>query len=328
MNNRREFITLVGGAAAAWPLAAKAQQTAMPLVGILLPGTPAAEMLLLDAFKRGLAQAGYVEGQTVVLEYRWADGRFDRLPALSADLVRRNVSAIVTLSGTISALAAKAATTSIPILFVTGGDPVKAGLIASLNRPGGNVTGINLLAGLLDGKWVELLHDVVPNVIDLAMLRNPNNPNSDPETGDAEAAAATRDLRLHVFNASTPNEIDSAYAALAQERLRAVLVGTDPFLNDRVEQLVALAARHAVPAIYGYREFTIAGGLLSYGTSRTEASRQLGIYVARVLKGERPADLPVQRAVKIELVLNIKTAKTLGLSFPLPLLARADEVIE
>jgi ABC-type uncharacterized transport system substrate-binding protein len=328
MNNRREFITLVGGAAAAWPLAAKAQQTAMPLVGILLPGTPAAEMLLLDAFKRGLAQAGYVEGQTVVLEYRWAEGRFDRLPALSADLVRRNVSAIVTLSGTISALAAKAATTSIPILFVTGGDPVKAGLIASLNRPGGNVTGINLLAGLLDGKWVELLHDVVPNVIDLAMLRNPNNPNSDPETGDAEAAAATRDLRLHVFNASTPNEIDSAYAALAQERLRAVLVGTDPFLNDRVEQLVALAARHAVPAIYGYREFTIAGGLLSYGTSRTEASRQLGIYVARVLKGERPADLPVQRAVKIELVLNIKTAKTLGLSFPLPLLARADEVIE
>jgi putative ABC transport system substrate-binding protein len=328
MNNRREFITLVGGAAAAWPLAAKAQQTAMPLVGILLPGTPAAEMLLLDAFKRGLAQAGYVEGQTVVLEYRWAEGRFDRLPALSADLVRRNVSAIVTLSGTISALAAKAATTSIPILFVTGGDPVKAGLIASLNRPGGNVTGINLLAGLLDGKRVELLHDVVPNVIDLAMLRNPNNPNSDPETGDAEAAAATRDLRLHVFNASTPNEIDSAYAALAQERLRAVLVGTDPFLNDRVEQLVALAARHAVPAIYGYREFTIAGGLLSYGTSRTEASRQLGIYVARVLKGERPADLPVQRAVKIELVLNIKTAKTLGLSFPLPLLARADEVIE
>jgi putative tryptophan/tyrosine transport system substrate-binding protein len=285
---RRDFITLIGGAAA-WPLAARAQQPAVLLVGVLLPGTPAAEMLLLDAFKRGLAQAGYVEGQTVALEYRWAEGRFDRLPALAADLVRRNVAAIVTLSGTISALAAKAATTSIPILFVTGGDPVKAGLIASLNRPGGNVTGINLLAGLLDGKRVELLHDVVPNVIDLAMLRNPNNPNSDPETGDAEAAAATRDLRLHVFNASTPNEIDGAYAALAQERLRAVLVGIDPFLNDRVEQLVALAARHAVPAIYGYREFTVAGGLLSYGTSRTDASRQLGIYVARVLKGERPA---------------------------------------
>jgi putative ABC transport system substrate-binding protein len=327
MMKRRDFITLLGGAAA-WPLAARAQQPVVPLVGVLLPGTPAAEMLLLDAFKRGLAQAGYIEGQTVTLEYRWAEGRFDRLPALSADLVRRNVSAIVTLSGTISALAAKAATTSIPILFVTGGDPVKAGLIASLNRPGGNVTGINLLAGLLDGKRVELLHDVVPTVVDLAMLRNPNNPNSDPETGDAQAAAATRGLRLRVFNASTPNEIDSAYAALAQEGLRAVVVGTDPFLNDRVEQLVALAARHAVPAIYGYREFTAAGGLLSYGTSRTEASRQLGIYVARVLKGERPTDLPVQRAVKVELVLNIKTAKILGLSFPLPLLARADEVIE
>jgi len=325
---RREFITLLGGAGATWPLAARAQQAAMPAVGVLLPGTPAAEMLLLDAFKRGLAQAGYTEGQAVALEYRWAEGRFDRLPALAADLVRRNVSAIVTLSGTISALAAKAATTSIPILFVTGGDPVKAGLIASLNRPGGNVTGINLLAGSLDGKRVELLHEVVPNIVELAMLRNPNNPNSDPEIAEARAAAGTRGLRLRVFDASTPSEIDSAYAALAQERLGAVVVGTDPFLNDRVEQLVALAARHVAPAIYGYREFTAAGGLLSYGTSRTEASRQLGIYVARVLKGERPADLPVQQAVKIELVLNIKTAKTLGLSFPLPLLARADEVIE
>jgi len=325
---RREFITLLGGAGATWPLAARAQQAAMPAVGVLLPGTPAAEMLLLDAFKRGLAQAGYTEGQAVALEYRWAEGRFDRPPALAADLVRRNVSAIVTLSGTISALAAKAATTSIPILFVTGGDPVKAGLIASLNRPGGNVTGINLLAGSLDGKRVELLHEVVPNIVELAMLRNPNNPNSDPEIAEARAAAGTRGLRLRVFDASTPSEIDSAYAALAQERLGAVVVGTDPFLNDRVEQLVALAARHVAPAIYGYREFTAAGGLLSYGTSRTEASRQLGIYVARVLKGERPADLPVQQAVKIELVLNIKTAKTLGLSFPLPLLARADEVIE
>jgi putative tryptophan/tyrosine transport system substrate-binding protein len=325
---RREFVTLLGGAATAWPIASRAQQSAVPLVGILLPGTPAAEMLLLDAFKRGLAQAGYVEGHTVALEYRWAEGRFDRLPALAADLVRRNVSAIVTLSGTISALAAKAATTSIPILFVTGGDPIKAGLIASLNRPGGNVTGINLLAGLLDGKRVELLHEVVPNVFELAMLRNPNNPNSDPEIGDARAAADTRGLRLRVFEASTPSEIDSVYAALARERLRAVVVGTDPFLNDRVEQLVALAARYAAPAIYGYREFAAAGGLLSYGTSRTEASRQLGIYVARVLKGERPADLPVQQAVKVELVLNIKTAKTLDLSFPLPLLARADEVIE
>jgi putative tryptophan/tyrosine transport system substrate-binding protein len=324
---RREFITLLGGAAA-WPLAARAQQTAMPMLGILLPGTPVAEMLLLDAFKRGLAQAGYVEGQTVALEYRWAEGRFDRLPALAADLVRRNVSAIVTLSGTISALAAKAATTSIPILFVTGGDPVKAGLIASLNRPGGNVTGINLLAGLLDGKRVELLHEVAPDVVDLAMLRNPNNPNSDPETEEARAAAGTRGLRLRVFDASTPSEIDIAYTALVRERLRGVVVGTDPFLNDRVEQLVGLGARHAVPAIYGYREFAAAGGLLSYGTSRTEASRQLGIYVARVLKGEKPADLPVQQAIKVELVINIKTAKTLGFSFPLSLLARADEVIE
>jgi ABC-type uncharacterized transport system substrate-binding protein len=327
MMRRRDLITLLGGAAAAWPVVARAQQT-LPVVAVLLPGTPAAEMHLLDAFKRGLAQAGYVEGQTVVSEYRWAAGRFDRLPALAADLVRRNVSVIVTLAGTISALAAKAATTSIPILFVTGGDPVKAGLIASLNRPGGNVTGINLLAGLLDGKRVELLHEVVPNVLEFAMLRNPNNPNSDPETGEARAAAGTRGLRLRVFDASTPSEIDNAYDALAREQLRAVVVGTDPFLNDRVEQLVGLAARHAAPAIYGYREFATAGGLLSYGTSRTEASRQLGIYVARVLKGERPADLPVQQAVKIELVLNLKTARTFGLSFPLPLLARADEVIE
>jgi putative ABC transport system substrate-binding protein len=325
---RRDFIKGIGGTAAGWPLAARAQRPTTPVIGVLIPGTPQEEMPALNTFKRGLSQSGYVEGQSVTIESRWAEGRFDRLPAMAADLVRRGVSVIVTLGGTITVLAAKGVTTSIPILFSQGGDPVKAGLVASLNRPGGNVTGTTLLAGSLDGKRVELLHEVMPQVTELAMLRNPNNPNSDPETNDAQAAAASKGLRLRVLGVSTPDEIDTAYGVVAREKIAALIVGTDPFLNARVDQLVALAARYAVPAIYGYREFAVAGGLLSYGASRTEALRQLGIYAARVLKGEKPADLPVQQAVKIELVLNLKTAKALGTEFPLPLLARADEVIE
>jgi putative tryptophan/tyrosine transport system substrate-binding protein len=323
---RREFIASIGGAAA-WPLAVRAQQPAQPVIGVLISSASAAESSPLDAFKRGLRQAGYVEGQTISLEYRWAEGRFDRFPAMAADLVRRGVSAIVALGGTLSVLAAKAATTTIPILFVVGGDPVKAGLVASLNRPGGNLTGISLLAGSLDGKRVELLNEVMPKAVELAILRNPNNPNADPETREAQGAAGVKGLRLRVFSASTPDEIDNAFGTLVREGLPALIVGTDPFLNARVEQLVTLAARYAVPTIYGYREFAPAGGLLSYGASATEAGRQLGIYLARVLKGEKPANLPVQQAVKIELVLNLKTAKTLGIDFPLQLLARADEVI-
>jgi ABC-type uncharacterized transport system substrate-binding protein len=236
---RREFITLLGGAAAAWPLAARGEP--VPVIGVLGPGTADEERHRLEAFKRGLGQAGYVESQSVSFEYRWAQGRFDRLPAMAADLVRSGVAVIAILGGTITVLAAKAATATIPILFVTGGDPVKAGLVASLNRPGGNITGISMLSGALDSKRVEALHEVLPKVVELAILRNPNNPNARPETDEAQTAARSKGLRLRVFDASTADEIDTAYAALVRDRLRALVVGTDPFLNTRVEQLVALA---------------------------------------------------------------------------------------
>jgi ABC-type uncharacterized transport system substrate-binding protein len=328
MNNRREFITLVGGAAAAWPLAAKAQQTAMPLVGVLLPGTPAAEMLLLDAFKRGLAQAGYLEGQTVALEYRWAEGRFDRLPALSADLVRRNVSAIVTLSGTISALAAKAATTSVPILFVTGGDPVKAGLIVSLNRPGGNVTGVTFTLIDLVAKQLGLLHELVPKADVVAVLRNPNQPELEYEMRDAEEAGRTIGRKILIVKAAGEAEFNAAFATIVQAGAGALLVRGGPVFLNRRRLLVTLANRYALPASYVTSDYPEVGGLMSYGPSQTDAYRRAGIYAARILKGAKPGDLPVDQATRFDLVINLATAKALGLEVPPSLLARADEVIE
>jgi putative ABC transport system substrate-binding protein len=324
---RREFLTLVGSAAA-WPLAARAQQGKMPTIGILSPSTREREGDLLEAFTRSLRQAGYVDGQNIAVEHRFADDRFDRLPALASDLVRRDVAVIVTLAGTIAALAAKSVTQTIPIVFITGGDPVKARLVASLNRPGGNVTGINLLSGSLNEKRLQLLHEVVPRAKVTAALGNPNNPNQDSETRSLDGAARLLGVQLRHFEASNATEIQSAFAAMTGQRIEALIVNTDPFLNARVDDLVALVARLSVPAVFGYRNFAAAGGLMSYGTSPHDARRQAALLVARILQGEKPAELPVQRATKVELVINLKTAKTLGLSFPLALLGRADEVIE
>jgi putative ABC transport system substrate-binding protein len=322
---RREFLTLVGSAAAL-PIAAHAQQAKMPTVGVLSPSKREGD--LLEAFTRSLRQAGYVEGQNIAFEYRFADDRFDRLPALASDLGRREVAVILTLAGTISALAAKSVTQTIPIVFVTGGDPVKARLVTSLNRPGGNVTGINLLSGSLNEKRLQFLHEVVPKATVVAALGNPNNPNQDSETRGLEGAAKLLGVRLKHFEASNGNEIQSVFAAMAGQRIEALIVNTDPFLNARVDELVALSARQSLPAVFGYRNFAAAGGLMSYGTSPHDARRQAALLVARILQGEKPAELPVQRATKIELVINLKTAKTLGLTFPLSLLGRADEVIE
>jgi len=323
---RRDFIALGGAAAAAWPVGGRAESN-LPVVGILSP-TTRRDKLVETSFVTSLRQAGFVEGQTVAFEYRFAENRFDRLSSLAADLVRRKVALIFTASGTIAALAAKAATSSIPIVFVTGGDPIKAGLIASLNRPGGNITGISLIAGALNEKRLELLHEVVPKAAPIAVLYNPNNPNADPEVQSLMRAAQEKKLRLHIFEASAVRDIDDAFLAMIDKKCEALLVMTDPYLNEQFDKLTGLAARQAIPAVYGYRDFAEAGGLLSYGTSVRDAQRQAGLLAARILQGERPAELPVQQATKVELIINLKTAKALGLTFPISLLGRADEVIE
>ena len=325
---RREFITLVGGAAV-WPLAARAQQPAMPIIGYLGSESPDVFAGRLRAFRQGLSETGYIEGKNVAIEYRWAENQYDRFPALLADLVRRNVTVIAAVTGTPPALAAKAATTTIPIVFATAGDPVALGLVASLNRPGGNLTGVATLTVELAPKQLEMLRELVPTATIIAALVNPtNHTNAETLSRDLQAAARTLGLQLHLLHASTERDFDAVFANLVQLRAGALLIGSDPFFNSRSQQLAALALRHAMPTMCPFREYAIAGGLISYGNSFADAHRQVGDYTGRILKGESPADLPIQQSVKAELVINLKTAKALGLTVPLTLLGRADEVIE
>ena len=323
---RREFITLLGGAAA-WPLAARAQQPATAVVGFLHGASPEGYAPMVTAFTQGLKEAGYVDGHNVAIEFRWAEGHYDQLPAMAADLVRRQVAVIVT-GGTPPAFAAKAATSTIPIVINVGIDPVQAGLIASLNRPGGNVTGVALLTVELAAKRLELLHELLPTASVVALLVNPSNPLTESETRGVREAARSLGLRLEVLNASSESEIDKAFRRFIELRADALIVSVDSFLNNQRAQIVALAARHAVTAIYGVREFATSGGLMSYGNDLADAYRQSGIYAAKILKGAKPAELPVEQVVRVEFLINLKTAGTLGVTFPITLLGRADEVIE
>jgi ABC-type uncharacterized transport system substrate-binding protein len=324
---RREFIAGLGGAVA-WPLVAQAQQPAMPVIGFLSP-TSLEGSLSLRAFLQGLKETGFVEGENVKIEYRWAEGRNDRLPALAADLVNRRVAVIAWGAGGLaSALAAKAATQTIPVVFGMGSNAIEAGLVESYNRPGRNLTGVALFSYELIAKRFQLLHDVVPVAMSIALISNPTNPGNAFQVREAKTAAGILGLGLQVLNASVPSELEEAFALIVQQRIGAVLVMDDPFFTAQRSQLVALSSRHAVAANYPYREFTEAGGLMSYGPSVTDSARQAGIYVGRILKGEKPGDLPVQLPTRLELVINLKTAKALGLDLPLALLIRADEVIE
>jgi ABC-type uncharacterized transport system substrate-binding protein len=324
---RRQFITLLGGAAAAWPLVARAQQPAIPAIGYLNNGSPESDVPRLTGLRQGLNQTGYIEGRNVVIEYRWAGNQADRLAALAADLVQRRVAVIVS-PGPVATLAAKAATTSIPIVFVVGADPVQLGLVASLNRPGGNLTGFNNVNLELGAKGLALLRELVPGTETIGFLENPNNPTFELTTRDVLAAAPVMGLTVQTLKASTDREIDAAFASLVQARTGALLVGSDAFFNSRIERLIELAAHHAIPTMYPVREFVVAGGLISYGTSLTEMYRQVGLHTGRILKGEKPADLPVIQTTKFPLIINLKTAKALGLQIPDRLLALADEVIE
>jgi ABC-type uncharacterized transport system substrate-binding protein len=323
---RREFITLLGGAVAARPFAARAQQPAMPVIGFLGSGSEG-YVQFIAAFRTGLRETGYVEGQNVTIEFRWADGQYDRLPALAAEFVSRRVS-LIAAGALPAAVAAKAATSTVPIVFMVGSDAVKFGLVASLNRPGGNITGVGLLFNVLPPKQLEFLHEVVPTAALVAFLINPDNPNAETDTKEAQAAARVLGLQILVLNVRSETDLDTAFATLVQQRVGALLVNPDPFFTTGVNKLAALAVRHRIPAIHYLREFATAGGLASYATSFADGYRQAGIYAGRILKGEKPADLPVVQVTKVELVINLKTAGTLGLTIPLPLVGRADEVIE
>jgi len=325
---RREFITLVGGAAAVWPLAARAQQPAMPIIGYLYAGSEATPSLLA-AFRKGLGETGHLEGHNVAVEYRWANNSLDRLSELAADLVLRRVAVIATPGSYQAALAAKAASTTIPIVFSTGVDPVQAGLVGSLNRPGGNVTGVNYLQAELAAKQLGLLHELLPRATRFAVLVNPNNPVvTTSAIAELQAAASSIGARIEVLRAESNGEIDAAFVNVSQERIEALLVSPGPLFGNRRVQLATLAARHAVPTMYYDRVFAEVGGLISYGTSLTDQYRQTGIYTGRVLNGERPVDMPVMQATKFELVINLATAKALSLDVPAMLLARADDVVE
>ena len=325
---RREFITLLGGAAAAWPLVVRAQQAAMPVIGFLSSGSPNAFAHLVAAFRQGLGETGYIEHRNVGIEYRWAEGQFDRLPALAADLVRFQVAVIAATGGPVPGRAAKAATATIPIVFISGTDPVQEGLVASLNRPGGNATGVNVLLTAMEGKRLGLLRELVPNAALIAVLLNPGLPSFDGQLNDVQAAARSVGQRLHIMRAGNDGEIDAAFAMASQVQAGALLVGSDPFMFSRRERIVGLAARHAIPAIYELSEYAAAGGLMSYGISLAAVYRKVGNYTGQILKGAKPADLPVEQPTKFGLVINLQTAKTLGLTVPPQLLASADEVIE
>jgi putative tryptophan/tyrosine transport system substrate-binding protein len=324
---RRDFIALVSSAAATWPLAARAQPAAMPVIGILSGGSSESFTPLEAAFRKGLAEAGFADGKIPPFEYRWAQGQFDRLPGLAVDLVGRGPAVIATVTLP-AALAAKAATGAIPVVFVVGEDPVKVGLVTSLNRPSANVTGISNFMNLLGAKRLELVSEVVPKAEDLALLVNPKNPNAEADTADLRAAADALGRRLHVLTASSDAEIEAAFAAAVQYSVGALFVDIDPFLFGRREQLAIVAARHGVPTIYPLRDYVAAGGLMSYGANFANAWRQAGAYAGKILKGAKPTDLPVLQPTKFELVINLKTAKTLGLDIPPKVLALADDVIE
>src|SRR5258705_12781923 len=325
---RRDFIIFLAGAMAGWPLSARAQQKAMPVIGVLSANSSSTSSgPFMGAFRQGLSEAGYVEGRNLAIEYRWAEGNYDRLPALAADLVGRKVDLIMANTPP-AALAAKSATSTIPIVFRSGADPVGDGLVASLAQPGGNLTGVSVLADELTAKRLELLSELVPRVGVLALLMNPYHATADRVIRDVQEAAGTRGLQLHILKASSESEIDTAFASLVQLHAGALVVGADPFLSGRREQLVALASRRAVPSIYAWREFAASGGLISYGPSLTSAFRLVGHFAGKVLKGAKPADLPVQQPTKFELVINLKTAEALGLTVPQSMLMRADEVIE
>jgi putative ABC transport system substrate-binding protein len=327
MMKRRAFITLIGGAAS-WPLAARAQQPAMPVIGYLSGASAGPFAHLAAAFRAGLQEEGYIEGQSVAIEYRWAEGRYDRLPSLAADLVKRQVAVIAATGGYAAARAAVAASAAIPIVFSSGSDPVKLGLVASLSRPGGNATGVYLFIGALDPKKLGLLRELVPQGTLVGALLNPNTEDFQIRLAGVQDAARTVGQQVHIVSASTERELDTAFANLSQLRAGALVVGADPFFNSRRDQIVALAARYAIPAIYEAREYAVAGGLMSYGTSLAEGYHQVGVYTARILKGAKPADLPVLQSTKFQFVINMKTAKVLGVKISDNLLSLADEVIE
>jgi putative ABC transport system substrate-binding protein len=324
---RREFIAALGGAAAVWPLAARAQQPAVPVIGRISAGSPATHAERTNMFRKGLAETGYVEGQNVAIDFRWAGEQFDRFPALAADLVHRQVS-VIAVGGIPGTLAVKAATTTIPVVFYMGGDPVKLGIVGSLARPGGNITGVTTLGVELEPKRLELARELVPSATSSALLVNPATPNAAIITKDVQAAARTLGLELHVLHATTEHDLEAVFANFSKLRAGALVIGNDGVFINRAGEMGALSVRHAVPAIFQFREFASAGGVLSYGGSLTEQDRLSGIYVGRILKGENPADLPVQQETKVELIINLKTAKALGITVPLSLLGRADEVIE
>jgi putative ABC transport system substrate-binding protein len=325
---RREFITLLGGAAATWSLAARAQQPATPVIGFLNGASAVEWSPFVAAFRQGLSEIGYVEGQNIAIEFRWAEGHYDRLPALAADLVRAGVAVIVATGGSTSALAAKQTTTTIPIVFSTGGDPVKEGLVANINRPGGSVTGVSVLTTGLAAKRLEILHEVIPSASVIGVLINPNNVSAEAQSAIVQEAARTMGQKVLILHASNERDFEAAFATIVQTRIDALSVGADVFFSSHRDQLIALTARYRIPAIYEWREFVQAGGLMSYGSNLANGYRQVGNYAGRILNGEKTDDLPVQQATKIELVINLNTAKALGLTFPISLLGRADEVIE